>query len=453
MDGARRYTAACDVLKESERKKRSSSKPFRGVGNEAAKAKGPLATRKIRLRPTTEQAAVLRQFSGAHRWTYNQCVASQKEQKRAISSKTLRAKHINKGVAPAWAEAVPYDIRDDGMRDFKKAWANCDQKKKASSMKFRSLKRDPTATFAVRHRELESGGKRIRFYPRFFAELDVPEDQAWIEVAEEVPIAQSDCRIQWQRRTGHWFICVPMALERKAHRAEWGENQAPPTRGVVALDPGVRAFQTLYDPQQPTVEQWGEGDQGRIIRLCEHLDGLERRISAESAQRGGFRQWAEKRRKRVRRLRRAAGRLRQRIRNLVDDLHHQLAAYLVDNYSLILLPMFFTSEMVPREGRVIRSKTARMMLTWSHYRFQQFLLHKARVAAECQVVLVCEAYTSKCCSACGHIHAKLGGSEVFRCPQCPITLLRDANGARGILLRFLSGVDHDALARAAIIAA
>jgi len=100
VDGARRYTAACETIKESVRKKRRNGRAFHGVGNKAAKAKGPLVTRKIRLRPTAEQAAVLRQFSNAHRWTYNQCVASQKEQKRGISIKKLRAKHVNKGAAP-----------------------------------------------------------------------------------------------------------------------------------------------------------------------------------------------------------------------------------------------------------------------------------------------------------------------------------------------------------------
>jgi putative transposase len=245
-----------------------------------------------------------------------------------------------------------------------------------------------------------------------------------------------------------------MVLVPRTHRGEQGESQALPPRRVVALDPGVRAFQTLYDPQQATIEQWAESDQERIIRLCEHLDALESKIGRAAAQRGGFRRWAEQRRKHVRRLRRAAGRLRQRIRDLVDDLHHQLAAHLVDNYALILLPAFFTSEMVPRSGRVISSKTARSMLTWGHYRFQQFLLHKARSVAYCQVVLVCEGYTSKCCSHCGFIHRELGGDAVFRCPQCRTVLSRDANGARGILLRFLSGVDHEELlAKASSIAA
>ncbi|RHZ77360.1 hypothetical protein Glove_180g15 [Diversispora epigaea] len=39
-------------------------------------------------------------------------------------------------------------------------------------------------------------------------------------------------------------------------------------------------------------------------------------------------------------------------------------------------------------------------------------------------------YTSKTCGCFGHIHQKLGGSKVFRCPSCPVELDRDINDAR-----------------------
>ena len=48
------------------------------------------------------------------------------------------------------------------------------------------------------------------------------------------------------------------------------------------------------------------------------------------------------------------------------------------------------------------------MLTFAHYRFQQFLLWKAWEAGK-QVLLVNEAFTSKTCSWSGEIVAKLGG--------------------------------------------
>ncbi|MFS8882654.1 transposase, partial [Synechococcus sp. R55.3] len=68
------------------------------------------------------------------------------------------------------------------------------------------------------------------------------------------------------------------------------------------------------------------------------------------------------------------------------------------------------------------------------------------------VVEVSEAYTSKTCTKCGHIHTKLGGAKVFRCPKCNHRLPRDWQGALGVMLRalrdtaFLFGDGQNAIA-------
>ena len=75
----------------------------------------------------------------------------------------------------------------------------------------------------------------------------------------------------------------------------------------------------------------------------------------------------------------------------------------------------------------------------SHHRFKQRLLaNKAREYPWCKVLIVDEAYTSKTCGMCGHIHQSLGGNKVFRCPHCSFEIDRNVNGARNILLRFLT---------------
>jgi putative transposase len=447
MGDAKAYSASCEALKERERRRgRKNEDADDGEGAEADKddALEPLKTRKIRLHPTPEQAKVLRRFCGAHRWTYNQCVRAQKDGAK-VTLEALRTRFVNNNVAPAWALKVPYDIREDGMRDFKKAWAAAAQKAQRSTFKYRSRKRNATDTFSVRHRILNVAEDKasVQFYARFFKKLGV--GNTWIATAEPMPDARSDCKLQWDKRAGGWFLCVPIALDRR------GDTQALPNSSeckTVALDPGVRAFQTLYDPQRNEVQQWGDDDIKRIVRLCAHLDRLVGKLdAARKALRTAARPERLKAVTRVVNLQRAAGHVRTRIRNLVSDLHHHLAKFLVENYELILLPAFHTSEMVPRKQRKIRRKTARSMLTWAHYRFQQFLLHKAREFPGRHVALVCEGYTSKCCGRCGAIHGTLGGNKVFKCPHCDTTLLRDANGARGVLLRFLSGVDHQALLR------
>ena len=150
----------------------------------------------------------------------------------------------------------------------------------------------------------------------------------------------------------------------------------------------------------------------------------------------------------------AAARSRRRIRNLIDECHRQAASWLTKNHSYILLPTFETSQMTKKKKRKIIRKTARQMLTWSHYRFKQVLKNRAELSG-CQVIDVTEEFTSKtwridCFPVSSrnretvlicHIHTKLGGSKVFKCPECSSTTLsasgheinRDFNGALGIL--------------------
>ncbi|KAK4526316.1 hypothetical protein GAYE_SCF22MG4230 [Galdieria yellowstonensis] len=49
-----------------------------------------------------------------------------------------------------------------------------------------------------------------------------------------------------------------------------------------------------------------------------------------------------------------------------------------------------------------------------------------------------EAYTGKTCGMCGEINSKRGGRKIFKCLHCKMRCDRDVNGARNILLRFLS---------------
>ncbi len=121
---------------------------------------------------------------------------------------------------------------------------------------------------------------------------------------------------------------------------------------------------------------------------------------------------------------------------------------MVDRFDLILLPTFETQEMVQRGKRRIRSKSVRSMLTYAHYRFQQFLLWKAWETGK-QVLLVNEAYTSKTCSWSGEVIANLGGRREI-VGSDGVRLDRDINGARGIFLRALG--DTPSLMQSACIA-
>jgi len=180
----------------------------------------------------------------------------------------------------------------------------------------------------------------------------------------------------------------------------------------------VRTFLTGFDGR--AFIEIGAGDIGKVTRLCQHLDLLMSKIGKSKSKR------------QRQKMRKAAARSRRRIRNLIDECHRQAASWLTKNHSCIFLPTFETSQMAKKKKRKIRSKTARQMLTWSHYRFKQVLKNRAELSG-CQVIDVTEEFTSKTCTKCGRIHTKLGGNKVFKCPECGHEINRDFNGALGIL--------------------
>jgi putative transposase len=304
--------------------------------------------------------------------------------------------------APKWVNNTPYNPRQ--MAVFQAVEAHKAARKSGGEAKFRSV-RSPVQSIRFQKDNWKSG----TFYPSLTKNQTFHSTEPIPDVMKFEPILLRD--------RGRWFICFAEEFE---------ANQSDSVR-VLAIDPGVRSFITGFDGSE--FIEVGKGDIGRIQRLCSHLDRILSRIGKSKG-----RCWKRLRYK----LRKAAERIRVKIRNLVDELHHKLAAYLTQNYRLIFLPNFETSQMVVKSKGKLNTKTARNMLTWSHYRFKQTLKHHA-VKRGCIVVNVTEEYTSKTCSKCGQVHNKLGGNKVFKCPNpdCQNVMDRDKNGAFNIMLKAL----------------
>jgi putative transposase len=414
-----------------------------------------MKARKIRLYPTSLQQSVLQRWMGAYRWTYNQGVAAYNAHREEVAGalergevvpkaptiKQYRARAVNDDVlragGNAWALAVPYDVRDEGMRDMKKAIQSNLAKMRKQKGQRGALTRFNLHFKSRRGASVESVVIHSKHYLHKRGAYAALFADGAMRSAEPLPgFLHGDTRLQ-RTRTGKYYLCVLSPVEAK------GENQAPassaedfddnggPVHATIALDPGVRTFMTGYDADGQVVE-WGAGDMKRIYRLAAAYDDLQRRAHAPGVVHA--RRW---------RMRRAALRVQERIRDLVDEVHKRLAKWLCENYRVVLIPLFETQQMVERNsacGRVrkINSKTARAMLTWAHFRFRQRLQSKAREYPWCRVVVTDEAYTSKTCGRCGVIKGNLGGAKVFTCGKCAYSVDRDANGARNILLRHLT---------------
>lgn len=350
-----------------------------------------LRCRKIQIYPSPELNRVWKQWNAACRYVYNQAVAYQKVN-GCIGKLKLR-NTIMQSDLPQWVLDTPCHIRQNAIFDAHKAY------KASKNCKFRSCR---ASSQTIKFNDSNYSGT---WYPKLTKGLTF--------IASEPVPTECEYATQLVKCKGKWFAIFPEQVSLVPSKSD----------KVIALDPGVRTFLTGFDGSK--FLEFGAGDMGRITRLCQHLDDLMSRAAKC------------KNRRQRQKMYKAAGRMRTKIQNLVNEVHKQVACYLTQNYRIIFLPTFETSQMVQKAKRKIRSKTARAMLSWAHYRFKLFL-KQAALRRGCIVVDVTEEYTSKTCGRCGHIHAKIGGSKNFKCPECGHEIDRDFNGAFNILLKALS---------------
>ena len=319
---------------------------------------------------------------------------------------------------PEYTKEVPRSVRDGAVDDacqvVQAAKRKCLGTGEFQEVKFRS-KRDPVQTLFIRNdaiKDRAGGVVQAAIFPTTLGK---------VRLAEPLPANPKDSRII--RENGRWFLCVPheVALPLTARAKPYS---------AAGIDPGVRTFLSFVG--DGVAGQIGDQDFSRIARWCAHLDDLMARLDPK---RKDHRVSALKRR----RMRKAADKMRWKIKDLVREAHFKAAKFLCDNFQVIYLPKFESQRMASKAKRKLRKKSVRAMLTWSHHRFRQRLLWMAKKSGV-EVIDTDEAYTSKTVNWIGEINPKLGGAKVIKGSDGQ-RMNRDLNGALGIYLKGLVGYD------------
>lgn len=355
-------------------------------------------SRKIRIFLNPEQKALLKQWFGVSRFVYNTTIKYLQEPGTKASWMAIKTEILH-GL-PDWTKAVPFQIKSIAIKDaclaVKAAKKRFKKDGQICKCMFRSRKDTKQSLFVPK-----TAIKACGIYHSILGSC---------RLKETLPKSFSDGRLTLAY--GEYYLVVSEEVQPTAT-----DNQGR----LVALDPGVRTFMTYFS--ENSFGWLGNNSNLFIQKLCFRLDKLVSQISKSSSQQ-------------KRRLKKAASRLRCKIKNWVKELHHKIARFLVDNFDVILLPTFETSQMVSRSRRKLRNKSVRQMLTLSHYEFKTFLKWKAW--EQSKVVIDCnEAYTSKTVSWTGEIIKNLGGARVIKSLSTGLKMDRDLNGARGIFLRAL----------------
>ena len=310
------------------------------------------------------------------------------------------ASHIMGAHGEDWYKQVPYQVKKIAVKDCTTAFTSgirrYKKEHKPFQLRFRS-KRDPRQSCFIPKAALSEHG----IYHTIAGKLKFAERE-WMK--EEY----GSCRLE--KEYGRWYVIVPLTLGKCATGAE--------SQGTVALDPGVRTFLTYFS-DDGRFGQFGHGCTERLIRLEHKIDCLKslRALTRDKHKRSN--------------LSRSIGKVQAHIKDLVDELHWKCALYLASGYGMVYLPTYETSQMVRKDGRKLPKSVVKAMSALSPYKFSVRLGEKC--SEHGSVLVRCnEAYTSKTNSFTGEV-MNIGSKEWFKYDG--VTVNRDINGARNILLR------------------
>lgn len=308
-----------------------------------------------------------------------------------------------------------------------------------SNFKYRSCK-DLTSTIFFDGRKLKSGNlypsvtkKTVRFlFPqegKNKKEISEKYKKLWSE--ENITISNLErihndkiVSVTFRRTTKTFIFNYNIPNTKKPI-----EDRKP----VICNDGGVRTFQTYYDG-----ENWGKiGDRinHRLYSLLKKADNMKSKASKYSYQTR-------------RRYYKAIGRINEKVRNIVSDLHWKCAHFQTTNYETIIQPQLDYISIVKSLKTKIKSKTqarvvVRLFYSLSHYSYLLKLKYKC-AERQCNLIICDEPYTTKTCPHCLDSN-DVKGATIYKCQSCGYIGDRDYVGVHNNLNRVIFSLPGGAM--------
>ncbi|CAN0163980.1 unnamed protein product [Scytosiphon promiscuus] len=272
---------------------------------------------------------------GTARWTYNRCLDYYTKGNCRMNKTDFRSKVVggwNHECNTSWVLDTPFEIRDAAMVDLYNGVVT----------NLKKREKNPSHTFQMSFRSrkdvqvIKIPGSCVKdgyMFKKMCGTSKLSGFEDWASFTGEIVI-QMD-------RSKNFYACVTEQSDIIPTQVEDHEDLK-----VIALDPGVRTFNTGVDTKG-SVTEFAPGDLGRIYRLCHHMDLLQSKAFDKSV----------RSKKRYRAI--------KRVKDLVTDVRNKTVKHLCKNYDVVFRPEFNTKDMVNRAKRNIGNGTARGMMTWS----------------------------------------------------------------------------------------
>ena len=370
---------------------------------------------KVALDPTPMQERLLLSHAGAARFAFNAGLAHVKEAIEAgekpewsfyslvrwwNSSKDTLA--VGADGTPWWAENSK-EAANTGLRSLAAALSNWSKSRrgerrgrKVGFPKFKAKsKAAPRFTYTTGAFGLIQGDPKALRLPK------VGRVHCLENVTERVGGARV-LRVTVSRRAGRWYASLTVEREDKP-------VTKPPQGGTVGIDLGIKTLATLSD--------------GTVIENPRPLKKTERKL--KRAQKALSRKTMGSNRRAKARAK--VARIHARVANQRQDAIHKATTWLASTYSHISV------EDLNVAGMVKNRRLARSVSDASLGEFRRQLEYKT-AKTDAKLHVVDRWYpSSKTCSRCGRVKAKLSLAErVYKCDGCGLAMDRDLNAAVNI---------------------
>ena len=193
----------------------------------------------------------------------------------------------------------------------------------------------------------------------------------------------------------------------------------------LSIDPGVRTLYNCYS------------DTGLCMKLGNQINNLyEDKIKKVDKLSSLISQTKGKKKKNLK-LRRK--KLNKQIQNIVDNNQNQIASFVARTSEEIITSKLDLKSMIKKSKRNINKNVVRELLYKRISKLEK-KLESVCEKYETKLHIIDESYTSLTCSNCMQVKEKkeLGGKRIYNCLHCGITMDRDYNASKNIMLKHLS---------------
>ena len=228
------------------------------------------------------------------------------------------------------------------------------------------------------------------------------------------------------RRGGHWYVSFGCEV----HKAVRSPRRP---RGKIGVDVGIHHLAVLSDGRRipnPAPLQAALQELRLLNRQLARRTGP---IAPDGTRQEPSTGWLEARRR--------LGRAHARVANIRRDALHHLTSGLAATYETVVV------ERLNVAGMLKNRRLARRLADAGFGELRRQLGYKTAWAGGTLVQADTFFPSSKTCSGCGHVRAKLPLSErTYRCERCGLVLDRDENAARNLDALLQAGAEMEVVA-------